>query len=110
MDNPQAFLVFLEPEPEEPLELPSAALGGGLHVCLTGLTRSRLYHRLKARYRPDRLLVAPLSGLPKFKGLAPGALAALRQLSTTGETPAGAGKDQEEPRPGARRGTGLSSP
>lgn len=83
----QAFLVFMDPEPDHPLEPPAAALGCGLHVCVTGLTRSRLYHRLKAHHRPIRLLVAPLSDLPKFKGLAPGALAALRRLSASRDAP-----------------------
>lgn len=89
MAEPQAFLVFIDPQPENPLEPPAAALGCGLHVCLSAETRSRLYHQLKARYRPARLLVAPLSGLPKFKGLAPGALAALRRLPAADEEASG---------------------
>lgn len=62
-------------------ELGAIALGDGLFVVRSDLTRSRLYHLVKRRTRPTALLVAPLAEAPKFLGMAPGALAALRRLS-----------------------------
>jgi hypothetical protein len=53
-------------------------LAPGLFLVRSARTRSQLYHALKRRFAPDRLLVAPLSAAPKFKGMAPGALAWLR--------------------------------
>ena len=51
----------------------------GLWLIRSERTRSRLYHAIK-RQLPDGtpLLVAELAGDPKFKGMAPGALAWLR--------------------------------
>ncbi|WP_421121614.1 hypothetical protein ACE2AJ_09585 [Aquihabitans daechungensis] len=54
-------------------------LTAGLLLVDTSLARSRLYHRLKAiQQTSDPLLVAELTEPPKFKGMAPGALAWLR--------------------------------
>lgn len=53
-------------------------LAPGLYLVESALTPSRLYHAWKRRHTPTRLLVARLSEAPKFKGMAPGALAWLR--------------------------------
>ena len=48
----------------------------GLLLIESDLTRSKLYHRLKALQGRDLpLLVVSLRAVPKFKGMAPGALA-----------------------------------
>ena len=58
-------------------------LAEGLWLARSGLSRSKLYHRIK-RQLPEgaALLVAPLAdsreGWPKFKGMEAGALAWLR--------------------------------
>ena len=57
-------------------------LGDGVYLIDSALTRSKLYHRLKWQLVDDAwLLVAPLDDAPKFKGMAPGALAWLRARS-----------------------------
>jgi len=53
-------------------------LAEGLYLVRSGHSRSELYHEVKRRTLPQRLLVAPLSGEPKFKGMAGGALKWLR--------------------------------
>lgn len=53
-------------------------LAEGLYLVRSGRSRSELYHEVKRHTRPRRLLVAPLSGDPKFKGMAGGALKWLR--------------------------------
>ena len=60
-------------------ELDAFVLAPGLLLVRTGGTRSRLYHFVKRRTAPDRLLVAGLDEAPKFKGFAAGALAWLRR-------------------------------
>lgn len=55
-----------------------AELSPGVFLVESGSTRSTLYHAFKRRFAPHRLLVAPLSAAPKFKGMAPGVLAWLR--------------------------------
>ncbi len=51
----------------------------GLITVETSLSRSQLYHRLKAlQPAPDPLLVTELIEIPKFKGMAPGSLSWLR--------------------------------
>ena len=58
------------------------ALTEGLLAIDTELTRSRLYHRLKPlQPAAAPLLVAAIDEPPKFKGMAPGALAWFRQRS-----------------------------
>jgi len=53
-------------------------LGDGLSLARTDRTRSRLYHDVKALLPRDAaLLVAPLDGPPKFKGMAAGRTAAV---------------------------------
>ena len=77
---PGLYLVHLDadarPDAADPLGL--VELAPGLYLVETGLDRSRLYHAVKRRYAPRRLLVAPLAAAPKFKGMAPGALKWLR--------------------------------
>lgn len=83
-DKPPAclFLVFVSPDQMPvPDGFACIALGEGLYLLESEKTRSRLYHTIKAHCRPRRLLVAPLAGDPKFKGMMPGALAALRRRS-----------------------------
>lgn len=76
----QLYLVWLDgaegevPEPGETDDPALMALGDGLFLVRTDETRSQLYHAVKHRARPSKLLVAPLDGPPKFKGLAAGAL------------------------------------
>jgi len=54
------------------------ALAPGLYLAESARTRSQVYHAIKRRFAPRRLLVAALAGDPKFKGMRPGALAWLR--------------------------------
>lgn len=56
------------------------ALADDVLLVLTRQSRSRLYHAAKRRARPERLLVAPLADVPKFKGMADGALKWVRSL------------------------------
>ncbi|WP_024888764.1 hypothetical protein [Luteimonas huabeiensis] len=78
--SPHLYLVHLEtdarPDGTDPLGW--VELAPGLYLAESGLDRSRLYHAIKRRYAPQRLLVAPLAAAPKFKGMAPGALKWLR--------------------------------
>lgn len=53
-------------------------LAPGLYLTESGRTRSQVYHAIKWRLQPRRLLVAPLAEDPKFKGMRPGVLAWLR--------------------------------
>ena len=74
------YLVYLDadlarhPEPSPDL----VELAPGLYLTESGRSRSQLYHAIKWRFEPGRLLVAPLADEPKFKGMRPGALAWLR--------------------------------
>lgn len=77
--DPTLYLVHLDgcaapmtPGPE------LVALAPGLYLAESTRTRSQLYHALKRRFQPQRLLVATLDGDPKFKGMQPGAQAWLR--------------------------------
>ena len=53
-------------------------IADNLFLVRSGKTRSKLYHSLKRKVKPDGLLVAPLSEPPKFKGMHTGALKWLR--------------------------------
>lgn len=55
-------------------EWDAVVLADNLFLVRTAASRSRLYHAVKRRLRPDRLLVAPLADDPKFMGMAAGAL------------------------------------
>jgi len=74
------YLVWLEdaegavPEPGETDDPGLMPLAKGLFLVRTNQTRSELYHAVKRRTKPEKLLVAPLADAPKFKGLADGAL------------------------------------
>ena len=74
------YLVHVDPEvarhPDPSPDL--LELAPGLYLTESSSTRSQVYHALKRRFEPCRLLVAPLAGDPKFKGMRPGALAWLR--------------------------------
>lgn len=74
------YLVHLDPDPaDHPDPSPDLVeLAPGLYLAESSCTRSQLYHALKRRFAPRRLLVAPLADDPKFKGMAPGAMAWLR--------------------------------
>jgi len=80
MESSALYLVFVEPDAGR-IDLPGIRrLGSGLYLAATPRTRSQLYHAVKRRTVPRRLLVAPLADAPKFKGMEPGALAWLRGL------------------------------
>lgn len=82
----EQYLVFMDPDPALTASAERCvALGSGLYVCYSALSRSRFYHGLKAAHDPARLLVAPLAGDPKFKGMAEGALKILRQQTRMAE-------------------------
>ncbi|MBA4225556.1 MAG: hypothetical protein C0456_02905 [Hyphomonas sp.] len=82
----QQYLVFLDPDPALTASTERCvALGSGLYIFYSTLTRSRFYHALKVAHDPTMLLVAPLAGDPKFKGMAEGALKILRQQSRMAE-------------------------
>ena len=80
------YLVYLDtdlarhPEPSPDL----VELAPGLYLTESGRSRSQLYHAIKWRFEPGRLLVAPLADEPKFKGMRPGALAWLRARRQAG--------------------------
>lgn len=58
--------------------LDAIALSPTLFLVRSDETQSRLYHRVKRETGADTLLVGRLAGPPKFMGMAPGSLAALR--------------------------------
>jgi len=66
--------VAAHPDPSPDL----VELSPGLYLTESARTRSQVYHAIKRRFSPRRLLVAPLADDPKFKGMAPGVLAWLR--------------------------------
>ena len=74
------YLVYLDvdvarhPEPSPDL----LELAPCLYLTESARTRSQVYHAIKWRLQPRRLLVAPLADDPKFKGMAPGVLSWLR--------------------------------
>lgn len=80
------YLVWHAPDArideETELALDRFALRPGLLLIDSGLTRSKLYHKVKWALPKDTpLLVAPLEGAPKFKGMAEGALNWVRARS-----------------------------
>ncbi|GAB5349412.1 hypothetical protein [Alteriqipengyuania sp. 357] len=83
---PRTLYIFSVPEPgriPDQLDLhgDGMCLAPGLYCIASELSRSKLYHRLKWQLPEDTaLLVAPLAAVPKFKGMANGALAWLRSL------------------------------
>ena len=86
------YLVWHAPErtiePELRLALEAFELQPGLILVESGLTRSKLYHRVKwALPAGMALLVAPLAEAPKFKGMAGGALAWTRRRTEISPSP-----------------------
>jgi hypothetical protein len=76
------YLVHVDPGAahEQAMEaLDAIALAPGLLLARSAETRSRLYHRVKRATGTRALLVGRLAGHPKFMGMAPGSLAALRR-------------------------------
>lgn len=76
------YLVRFEgDDPPDGIADEAVRLAPGLWLAHSEETRSGIYHRVK-RLLPagTPLLVAPLADHPKFKGMAPGALAWLRGL------------------------------
>lgn len=82
MSGPPAtlYLVYLDvdvgahPEPSPDL----LELAPRLYLTESTRTRSQVYHAIKWRLNPGKLLVAPLADDPKFKDMAPGVLSWLR--------------------------------
>jgi hypothetical protein len=58
--------------------LDAIAVAPDLFLVRTDLTQSRLYHLVKRETGSAALFVGRLAERPKFKGMAPGSLAALR--------------------------------
>ncbi len=76
-----AFLIYLDPDDRSLSRMTAAVrLKAGIYVLRSDLTRSRVYHKVKALTEPATLLVAPLQDKPKFKGMDAGALKALQVL------------------------------
>ncbi len=74
------FNLRAEDRPRLDLDAQFFPLQPDLYLIETGLTRSKLYHRIKWQLPPDTpLLVAPLADDPKFKGMAEGALKWVRE-------------------------------
>ncbi len=68
------YLVYMrDPLPSEDILADAVELDIGLYLIRTDQTRSQLYHAIKRKLSPAILLVAPLSDLPKFKGMRDGA-------------------------------------
>lgn len=77
--DPTLYLVHLDNCAAQAMPGPElVALAPRLYLAESTRTRSQLYHALKRRFQPGRLLVAALDGDPKFKGMRAGALAWLR--------------------------------
>lgn len=76
------LLYCRETDVDAPLDLHGDGyrLDDGLYLIRSDLERSPLYHRIKRQLGADApLLVAPLDGDPKFKGMNAGALKWLRE-------------------------------
>lgn len=75
------YLVYIrDPVPETSPLIGGVELEPGLYLFRSEQTRSQLYHAIKRRVSPRVLLVAPLSGLPKFKGMRAGSTKAMGAL------------------------------
>jgi hypothetical protein len=76
------YLVYVEGgrRPDAiPDKTESMTLSEELFLVRTSATPSQLYHSVKRRTQPDALFVGRLDGIPKFKGMADGALKWVRQ-------------------------------
>lgn len=78
----QTYIVLVDREPTRECQPGGdvVVLDAGLYLVRSRQTQSELYHAVKRRLNPARLLVAPLSDLPKFKGMRPGSTALARSL------------------------------
>lgn len=72
--GPRLYLVYLETEgaPDAAAVADMTELRPGLYLVESAQTRSRLYHAIKRRLSPTRLLAPPLAEAPKSKGMAAG--------------------------------------
>ncbi len=68
--TPRLYLVYLDADATPRAAPELAELAPGLYLVRSARSRSQVYHALKRRFAPRRLLVAPLDGDPKFKGKA----------------------------------------
>lgn len=79
--EPTLYLIYLR-DPQRTLEVSEfeglRQLDDGLFLLRSSESRSRVYHAMKRASAPAGLLVAPLAGAPKFKGMADGAMRWLR--------------------------------
>lgn len=67
------YLVYVRGVDADARDFPGAVmLDDGLYLVRTLQTRSQLYHAIKRKLGPERLLVAPLTDMPKFMGMKPG--------------------------------------
>lgn len=75
-EDARVYIVYFEGSTPINLadEWDAVILADNLFLVRTAASRSRLYHAVKRRLRPDQLLVAPLADDPKFMGMAAGAL------------------------------------
>ncbi len=85
------YVVALDADADRPGDA-MAALGAiplspGLHLVRSDLSQSRLYHLVKRETGTAMLFVGRLAGNPKFMGMAPGSLAALRSWGADGADP-----------------------
>lgn len=80
----QNYIVVVDREPPQEFQPGGdvVVLDQGLYLVRTPQTRSELYHAVKRLLNPAKLLVAPLSDLPKFKGMRPGSTVLARSLIT----------------------------
>ena len=78
------YMVYArEPVLDAKLMPDAIELGDGHYLLLTEQSRSQLYHEIKRRFGPKVLMVAPLAGLPKFKGMKAGAASKVKGLGET---------------------------
>lgn len=77
------YLVYTSASVDTLSETPDLQqLNDNLFLVRSSDTRSGLYHDIKRKLQPQTLLVAPLSDLPKFKGMHQGATKGAQRLRT----------------------------
>jgi len=85
--EPKLYLIYCgQAAPDVGWQIEGSVFRASDDICLarTTLSRSRIYHAVKRQIRsPNQLLVAPLSGDPKFMGMGRGTLAWLRRTEKT---------------------------
>jgi hypothetical protein len=85
--SPTLFVVHLDPDDDHERQmdaLDAIALAPGLFLVRSDETQSGLYHRVKRETGARSLLVGRLAERPKFMGMAPGSLSALRSWEEPG--------------------------